>query len=144
MILDKFSDAKKPESSDYWRTPEGINQRLDMLGGYFTYSVTNNSLKVYGADYGVSGFMWVTYPEDSKTGVCPICARKHGNIYKSGQFLPSLPAHTNCKCQWTLLFAEPETILSPDDMEIVAPPEEPPYQPPTEPSGEALVTIRAR
>ena len=125
--LNRFKEPKyNPETSDYWRTPEGINQRLDMLGSQFTYMVVNNSLKMYGDTYGASGMMWVTHPEASKTGPCQICSPKHGRIYKPGQFMPPMPAHARCVCQWEIIWSNPA---------------EPPYQPPTEPSGESLIRV---
>ena len=110
MMLSNFKETYKPETSPYWRTPEGINQRIELLGQQFTYQVVNNSLQVYGETYGAKAFTWITHPESSAYGrkhgeACSICAPKHGHVYYPGQFLPSLPAHNRCVCQWEIVWS---------------------------------------
>ena len=95
----------KPETSDYWRSPAGINERISALGEFFTYNIVNNSLQVYGETYGAEAFVWITHPELSKTGPCPICSPRHGHVYKPGQFLPSMPAHRRCVCGWEIVWS---------------------------------------
>ena len=94
----------RPKTSDYWRSPEGIMRRIEMLSQSFTYKVVNNSLMFYGYSAGIKRVRWVTNPGASKTGPCPICDALNGRIYRKGQFLPPLPAHQNCVCNFELLF----------------------------------------
>jgi len=96
-----LNEAKKRETSDYWRTPEGISRRIDMLAQHFTYRVVNNSLMFYGYSKGVIHVMWVTR-EDER--VCPICGPLEGRVYRKGQFMAPLPAHANCRCRWELIY----------------------------------------
>jgi hypothetical protein len=74
-----------------------------MLSQHFTYQVINNSLMFYGQSAGINHVQWVTHPERSKTGPCVICEGLAGNIYRKGQFLPPLPAHAGCVCEWELV-----------------------------------------
>lgn len=97
------------QASKYWRSPEGIMQRINMLSQSFTYKVVNNSLIAYGTAGGITRWRWVTNPGASKTGPCDFCDSQNGRIYRRGQFLPSLPAHSNCVCGWELMF-DPEEI----------------------------------
>ena len=94
---------EKRATSDYWRTPQGIARRIEMLSQNFTYQVINNSLMFYGQSAGINYVRWVTHPELTKTGPCPICADLEGNVYRKGQFLPPLPAHSGCVCEWELI-----------------------------------------
>jgi len=95
MTLDE-----KRATSDYWRTPQGISRRIEMLSQNFTYKVVNNSLMFYGQSAGIDYVRWVTM-EDER--VCPICGALDGRTYRKGQFLPPLPSHTNCRCRWELI-----------------------------------------
>jgi len=97
-------------ASKYWYTPEGIQRRIDALSRSFTYKIVNNSLMAYGESAGITEFQWMTDPGATKTGPCPYCASKNGNIYRKGQFLPPLPAHSNCVCQWALLYSPSRPI----------------------------------
>lgn len=88
-------------TSEYWRSPAGVTRRIEMLSEHFTYQVINNSLMFYGQSAGVNLVRWVTMQDER---VCPICGPLQGRVYRKGQFLPPLPAHANCRCQWELLF----------------------------------------
>ena len=52
-------EAKGP-TSDYWRTPQGISRRIEMLSQSLTYQVVNNSLMFYGNSVGVQWVRWNT------------------------------------------------------------------------------------
>ena len=97
----------KPKTSEYWRSPEGIMRRIEMLSQSFTYQIVNNSLMFYGYSAGITRVRWVTRGDER---VCPICGPLEGRIYRKGQFLPPLPAHAGCRCGWELLF-DPERII---------------------------------
>lgn len=88
-----LNEVKKPKTSDYWRSPDGISKRIEMLAQHFTYKTVNNSLMFYGYSKGVTQVMWVTM-EDER--VCPICGPLEGRLYWKGQFMAPLPAHANC------------------------------------------------
>lgn len=87
-------------SSDYWRSPEGIRRRVEMLSEDFTFRVTNNALQAYGKKNDVAGWIWVGSMDEY---ACDYCFSQMGRFYRLGQFLPSLPAHANCRCEWELV-----------------------------------------
>jgi len=87
-------------SSEYWKSPEGIARRVEMIGEDFTFRVVNNSLMAYGRKNDVAGFGWIG-SMDERT--CSYCDSQMGRIYRVGQFLPSLPSHAGCRCEWSLL-----------------------------------------
>ena len=102
MTLVQLQEAA---TSEYWRSPEGIMRRTEMLSQNFTYKVVNNSLMFYGYSAGINWVRWMTM-EDER--VCPICGPLQGRTYRKGQFLPPLPAHANCRCGWELIFIPEE------------------------------------
>ena len=93
----------------YWSSPEGIMHRINMLSQSFTYKIVNNSLIAYGTAGGITRWRWATNPGASISGPCAYCDSQNGRIYRKGQFLPSLPAHANCVCEWELMF-DPKEI----------------------------------
>jgi len=104
--------SEKRATSDYWRTPQGIARRIEMLSQHFTYQVVNNSLMFYGYSAGITHVRWVTMRDER---VCPICGPLDGRVYRKGQFLPPLPAHQNCRCRFELIRVpvEPQPELVP-------------------------------
>lgn len=116
---------------DYWNTGAGINERISMLSEYFTYQVVNNSLQIYGEAGGVKEFKWVTMGDER---VCDVCGPRDGHIYKPCEFLPSLPAHARCRCQWELIFGpEVSTAIGVGGGGVVKPEEPTPITIETEP-----------
>ena len=105
-----LSEAERAASA-YWYTPEGINRRIELLSQSFSFKVVNGALLAYGAPAGIKRWRWVTNPGASRTGPCAYCASMHGREYRSGQFIPSLPAHAGCVCGWELMF-DPDEIPS--------------------------------
>jgi hypothetical protein len=92
------------EKPDYWKSPAGINERIAMISGDFTFRVYNNALAFYG-DVNYSGLQWTGY-QDSAT--CKVCDKhiedaQKGQLYYTGQYIPKLPAHNNCRCTWKLI-----------------------------------------
>ena len=71
-----------------------------MLTEDFSYNVVNNALQVYGRKNEVEGFEWVG-SMDERT--CNYCDGQIGRFYRLGQFLPRLPAHNLCRCEWRLV-----------------------------------------
>jgi hypothetical protein len=69
----------------------------------FTYGVYNNAVKVLGDTYPISFLVWIIAPDDR---VCPRCrensAKGEGGRFKPGWFLPQMPVHPRCRCQWEL------------------------------------------
>ena len=100
-----MSEEPKP---DFWKTPEGIAQRVDNLAQVFSYRVVNNSFKVIGVTNGAKWMRWILHPEKSKTGPCKICiANSQGGrngYYKVNWFTPAMPAHDNGVCEWEIIF----------------------------------------
>lgn len=79
-------------------------QRVMMLSQSFTYKIVNSSLIAYGTAGGITRWRWTSNPGWSAQGPCAFCDSQNGRIYRRGQFLPSLPAHSNCVCEWELMF----------------------------------------
>jgi len=103
-------EPKKTE--DFWKTPEGIIKRVDSLVQVFSYRVVNNALKVIAPTNGAKWMKWVLHPERSKTGPCPICigysqGGRNGN-YRITWFVPAMPAHPGCVCEWEIFFETPD------------------------------------
>ena len=91
---------KKKVTPDYWKSFEGIVRRCEMLAESLTFQVVNGALQAFGKESKIKAFVWVTVKDDN---VCDICKGYHGNYYRLGQFLPSLPAHAGCRCGWELI-----------------------------------------
>jgi len=87
-------------NDSYWTSPEGLAKRITMFSYDFTFGIHNSSLQVYGRNEDVAGFEWEG-SMDERT--CDYCDGQMGRFYRLGQFLPSLPAHPNCRCSWRLV-----------------------------------------
>lgn len=100
-----FSNRNYPKYpfDNYYKTPKGLDQRLQAFAQNFTFKIVNNAVKIVGKTHGVLFFQWITRPDLSKTGPCPICAPRHLKRYKPQWFLPALPAHNGCVCEWQLI-----------------------------------------
>ncbi len=100
-----MSEDPKP---DFWKTPEGISQRVDNLAQVFSYRVVNNSFKVIGITNGAKWMRWILHPEKSVTGPCKICIAHsvggRNGYYKVNWFTPAMPAHDNGVCEWEIIF----------------------------------------
>jgi len=86
-------------SEDFWLSDEGILLRTEDLARDFSFRVYNRALKGNFVEAGFSSFLWVAVV-DAKT--CDYCDSQNGRMYKSGQFLPRIPAHPNCRCLWDI------------------------------------------
>ena len=84
---------------NYWKSPPGIQRRIQGLASNFTYLIANNALKTLAKEEKAQWLIWITAADDR---VCPICAPRHMMRYRPTQFLPDLPAHNGCRCTWTV------------------------------------------
>jgi len=98
--------------SEYWKSPEGIRRRTEMLGEDFTFN-TVNALQAYGRVNEVAGWRWIGSVDERQ---CGFCYDQTGRFYRQGMFLPRLPAHAGCRCEWELVpidYEEPIEINYP-------------------------------
>ena len=87
-------------TSDFWKTSEGFKRRIEALAEDFTFGLFNDALTEIGKKNNAKYFMWMGYPD---ANICGYCSRFVGNVYRTGQFLPRLPAHPNCRCSWEII-----------------------------------------
>lgn len=88
--------------SDYWKSPEGLNRRIELIGEDYVFRIHNGALALVG-NANLSALEWIGYI-DVKT--CDYCDGQIGRIYRQGQYIPSLPAHPWCRCSWHLINKE--------------------------------------
>jgi hypothetical protein len=95
-------------AEDFWSTPKGITQSINMLSQDFNFMTVNGALKMSAPTNGVKYLYW-RIAEDDK--VCLKCLEKatggNGGYYKVGWFLPKIPVHPRCRCQLELVMDEP-------------------------------------
>lgn len=108
-------------TSDYWKSPAGITRRIDSLSDAFSVKIINNAYKIYGKTAGVEWVKWITHPEKTKTGPCPICDGRSGHRWKTTWFTPALPAHPRCVCQWEYIIVPEEIAEVPVVVDIRLP-----------------------
>jgi len=82
---------------NFWLSDEGILIRLEDLAHSFTYKSYNGAIKGAFREAGITEFEWVTTIDDR---TCNRCDSLSGRRYKSGQFMPRMPAHIGCRCFW--------------------------------------------
>ena len=90
---------------DYWNTLPGLKSRIDMIAGDFTFRVNNGATAFYG-DANNAGLQWTGYLDFKTCDICEpriLAAEIDGKIYKTGQFIPRLPAHPRCLLPDTLV-----------------------------------------
>jgi len=88
-------------SSDYWRSPAGIDVRLKNLAEAAVYRAYNDALTRY-APPSIWGFEWVTSYFGSPP--CDYCDSQSGRRYRRGQFTPRIPNHVGCRCTWDIIY----------------------------------------
>ena len=84
-------------SKAFWSSEEGVLLRMEDLAGDFTFKVYNGALKGNFKEAGFTTFVWVGVEDDV---ICEKCLLRNGKEYKSGMFLPNIPAHPHCRCLW--------------------------------------------
>lgn len=89
------------EDAPYWTGPAGITSRLAGVAQHFTYITVNNAMRTLGEKGQVEYLEWVVMGDDR---VCPKCranaAKGEKGRFKPGWFMPIMPAHYGCRCQW--------------------------------------------
>ncbi len=88
------------------KTPEGIKRRVNALGATLTWTLYNNAVRQTAPNLmqPEAYLQWITRPDLSKTGPCPICAPRHGSVYDPDGFVPDMPAHIGCVCEWQIVY----------------------------------------
>ena len=87
-------------TSDFYKTSAGFRKRIDALSEDFTYGLFNNALVAYGEKNKAEHFKWIG---NMDARICAYCSRFVGRVYRTGQYLPRLPAHVNCRCNWEII-----------------------------------------
>jgi len=97
-----FGAKDKP----YWKTEPGIVRRINALGQTFNFGIFNGAMKVLGKQNPrMKYFYWVTAEDDRVCAICIANSRKgRDGRFNVGWFLPMMPAHPGCRCQWMLLW----------------------------------------
>lgn len=86
---------------EFWSTPAGIAERVDMLAEALTWQTVNNAMQFYGSEAGAKETEWISALLPT---TCPTCRNRDGKRYKLGQFVPKMPVHINCYCHWGIIF----------------------------------------
>ena len=85
---------------NYWVSPEGMLKRMDMIGQDFIFQIVNNSLQAFGVSNDVKGFLG----REGFSSHCDYCSGNIiGKFFYQGRYLPRLPAHNNCTCEWEIV-----------------------------------------
>lgn len=104
----------------YWESPVGLIRRIESLSQNFVWKLVNNAVKITAQrDPLVKVLIWVTAADDK---VCPICAPRHMKEYLTHWFLPQMPAHPGCRCQWEMVMKREEELEFTDVNTADAPP----------------------
>lgn len=104
------------ENPDYWTSPTGLLKRTEWLADNYTVQTYNTAVQVIGAKNEVWGFEWVVTIHTVHT--CDYCDSQSGRQYRAGQFMPELPVHPNCHCEWRPIYKEKEPTTSPPSLQI--------------------------
>lgn len=95
-------------TTGFWNTPKGILQSIDTFAQDFMFLNVNNAFRMIAPSNGVKWMHWVDSEDDRE---CDVCIEKaHGGnngYYKINWFMPKIPQHFNCRCQWELVFGDP-------------------------------------
>lgn len=100
----------QPEAP-FWKTVPGINRRIKGLAQDFNFKVVNTAVKIIAPTNGAKWMRWILHPELTVAGPCPYCSDKasggRDGYYHVTWFLPDMPAHPNCVCEWEIWFESP-------------------------------------
>ena len=102
LIRKSEDDSVGGYAGQYWQSPPGIQKRISALSSNFTYKLVNNAVKITAQKEKAKWLVWITRPGLTKTGPCVICAPRHGRKYRPTWFLPNIPAHSGCVCEWEI------------------------------------------
>lgn len=94
---------------EFWSSERGINLRLEMLGSEVTWGHFNNAVVAIASSVGIKKFV-LAGPDGGP--ICAYCSKYVGNIYRAGQFMPSIPAHPFCRHWWDLYLEEVEIVVT--------------------------------
>jgi hypothetical protein len=74
------------------------------------FKTVNNALKMVAPTNHISWMHWVDVEDDRECPKCVKCGsggnQDHPGYYKVTYFMPNMPQHKNCRCQWELVFGE--------------------------------------
>lgn len=86
--------------------------RIDLLAQNLAWKSYNEAMQETLRFEGVTWVEWVSdYTQDPARGPCLYCDSQSGRRYHLGQFLPSLPHHPNCKCDWAPILPTEEEYV---------------------------------
>ena len=106
--FEKRAHTRGAALEDYWKSDKGITRRIDSLAQFFSYKVVNNAMKVIAP---VNDAKWLRWRDMGDASVCEQCLAysmggRNGD-YRVTWFLPAMPVHSGCRCQWEILFEAP-------------------------------------
>lgn len=108
--FEKRARTRGAALEDYWKTDKGITRRIDSLAQSFSYKVVNNAMKVVGE---VNEAKWLRWRDMGDARVCEQCLKNarggRDGYYRITWFMPAMPVHAGCRCQWEILFEDPKT-----------------------------------
>ncbi len=84
-----------PTNLNYWNTPEGIDERLDMFTMYLLMLSFNSSLILY-AEHNKAKEGTLYLQMSGPAPVCRYCQQYHKKLYRPSDFMPEFPSHPNC------------------------------------------------
>ena len=128
QILTDFATHNDPNTSGYWATDPGLQNRIDLLAHDAAWRDYNIAIVAmaelefaaiatatgvtpgYPTDVSTGQtssldiiYIWRTHPEESKTGPCEFCESQEGIIYTAEDVAGAdMPAHPACCCDWDI------------------------------------------
>ena len=110
-------------TEDYWKTPEGIRDRVTSISQVFNYKVVNNAIKIIAPLNNAKWMVWILHPEDSESGPCDICIGHsmggQDGFYRTSWFMPEMPVHPRCVCEWLIFFDDPRVGMDEVDRSML-------------------------
>ena len=110
-------------TSPFWLSDLGITIRMGDLSRLVTTRTFNRALQMHAKEAGVKRFKFTTAnmtgEASAASPVCVICLAYEGKEYKAGQFMPYLPRHPGCRCEYDV-YIEPTLTMLPEP-KIISP-----------------------
>jgi hypothetical protein len=97
-----MSQTQNQNSRDYWKTKQGINERITMFANAFLVASFNFTLQQQAELYQQSIgriYLQLTGPPPK----CPYCRQYYGKVYRVGELTPEFPAHPYCPHVWDVV-----------------------------------------